>query len=160
MGTPGVDSPHTLFLFSTPLTARETASTVHWPIKACGCSCIPPHRFSLIFLLIYVQLFYATWRQYCIFSDSHKNAKSAWLRLPLSDPDNINMTDTVLLLNSLALITGRLLIKEDYCNWGLPLVLFTVSWTVTRVIVLVKLSSRRVYLYQIVVVLTFYWYPT
>lgn len=32
MGTPGVGSPHTLFLFSTPLTARETTSTVHWPI--------------------------------------------------------------------------------------------------------------------------------
>ncbi len=31
MGTPGVGSPHTLFLFSTPLTARETTDTVHWP---------------------------------------------------------------------------------------------------------------------------------
>lgn len=31
MGTPGVGSPHTLFLFSTPLTARETTNAVHWP---------------------------------------------------------------------------------------------------------------------------------
>lgn len=31
MGTPGVDSPHTLFLFSTPLTAGETTNIAHLP---------------------------------------------------------------------------------------------------------------------------------
>lgn len=51
MGTPGVGSPHTLFLFSTPLTARETRNAVHWPAgRVDGAASFQTHLYIQLFL--------------------------------------------------------------------------------------------------------------
>lgn len=118
------------------LPARETTSTVHWPM---GCvdgaasfqtqilsshidftqthSSSLQHEGKIKLFLAYVKI-----KIFCFVMQ----------RLHVSDPRDRDMADTVSLLNRLASIAWACDKKELNCSQGLPLVLFTESWTSHR----------------------------
>lgn len=85
MGTPGVGSAHTLFLFTTP-----TTNAVHWPAgRVDGAASF---QAQIFFLRLYYQLFYNI---KLFLTYIKRKLCFATQRLNVSDPGDRDMADTV-----------------------------------------------------------------